>query len=203
MLRKPKMGNRFFYNSRLLAWTRYEVGLSLLLSLLFFGCSKSIDSTSGESHFLTRCDNTCRGELQCISNLCTRKCTANTRDCRDLSTVASCTSEGTGSDPVMVCDVACHSNADCRSVNKGFTCSNGFCRGPVIDAGGPTTDAGVSAADCPAPRSVSADVGCTDAIVYARNPASGTCCYYSNGCGPPIGWSQFGSPEACTTGVEQ
>lgn len=137
---------------------RLILGLGLLLSFVFCGCAKTIEPTTqgGESHFLRRCNDTCSGDLQCVSNVCTVECTAKNDRCGELSAAASCTSAGIGSRGVAVCDATCRSNADCRAISQALTCDNGFCRGPAIDP----IDAGKEARD--SSRPLSSDSGSRD-----------------------------------------
>lgn len=138
-IRISKMNNRIIIS---IPCTRLVFGLMLLFASLCCGCHKSLDrsANSGESHFLMHCDKECKGELQCISNLCTTKCTANGNECEKLSKASSCVSANSGGVSTLICDLSCKANADCHSVNEALSCKNGSCRGPVVDADASSSD---------------------------------------------------------------
>lgn len=110
----------------------------LLLPLLMSGCFSARDTTNqgSESHFLASCIDTCESDLQCIANLCTLECTAESNECEKLSDTASCTSNGIENRSVTVCDVTCRTNADCHAVNPKLSCREGYCRSSSIDDAG-------------------------------------------------------------------
>lgn len=53
---------------------------------------------------------------------------------------------------------------------------------------------------CPDPGVEDPGTACTDNIVFAKDPDTGTCCEYSTPCVAPDGWEQFGSLETCQGG---
>lgn len=52
-----------------------------------------------------------------------------------------------------------------------------------------------SSPDCPPPQHYSG--GCIQVVVWAKNPETGTCCYYSTPCAAPDGWQTFSTQEEC------
>src|SRR5687768_6719707 len=86
------------------------------LLLLACGGVLSKPQGGGESHFLYRCVEQCRGGLECISDICTRRCLVGESSCADLSSAAVCTDRSIEPGAVAVCDVGCESASDCAGL---------------------------------------------------------------------------------------
>jgi hypothetical protein len=138
---------------------RSIVAVVFLLPLLLNGCAVStgLSTNGGESHFLKSCDSHCSEELECISNLCTTRCTEKENTCGSLSKSASCTADGIGGGSVSICDVTCKSNADCRAVDDDLSCHNGFCRGSTSDSDGSSADVADSSSSTDSQTVISLD----------------------------------------------
>lgn len=117
-----------------------------LLALAACGGVVGQPSVGGESHFLRHCDDGCGPRLECVSEVCTRACRVDRGDCSDLADGATCTNTSIEPGALAVCDLACRASADCRKLGEGFTCDDGYCRGPQPTApgtgGGGSTAAG-------------------------------------------------------------
>lgn len=115
-----------------------------LVATLLVACGGSLGGaqTSGESHFLRRCDDSCLGGLSCIANVCTRSCLVGKSSCGDLASAATCTDQSIEPGAVAVCDQACTQTSDCAALGRSFACDDGFCRGPKDSGGGGRGGAG-------------------------------------------------------------
>lgn len=113
--------------------------LLLLAGLLAVSCKDdaSRPQTGSETHFLTRCDESCGEGFDCVCGVCTKPCT-ETASCEQYAAAAEC---GPVPDretlcpysPVaMMCDVTCRDDADCASLGPDHHCEEGACRSPAI-----------------------------------------------------------------------
>jgi hypothetical protein len=113
--------------------------LVLLAALLTPACKddSSRPQTGSETHFLTRCDQSCGDGLECVCGVCTKACT-ETASCEEYAAAAEC-----GPVPdretlcpysavAMMCDVTCGNDADCASLGPDHHCEEGSCRAPAI-----------------------------------------------------------------------
>ncbi len=114
---------------------KFRGGMAATL-LLACGGALGEPQTSGESHFLRRCDDSCGPGLTCIANVCTRSCLVGKSSCSDLSAYAMCTDQSIEPGQVAVCDQACMQDTDCAALGTRFTCEAGFCRGAKLDGAG-------------------------------------------------------------------
>lgn len=55
----------------------------------------------------------------------------------------------------------------------------------------------MACATCPEPAPLPKDTACTEQIVWAKDPSSGTCCQYGTPCNAPADWQTFPSEEEC------
>lgn len=111
---------------------RFNWNLALLLGALSAptACGKTEGSLStGESHFLMLCRDTCPGEFDCISGICTVGCDIDGATiCRDIFPDAVCTGESVEPGQLAVCDVPCSDDSACSALGAGFACDGAFCR---------------------------------------------------------------------------
>lgn len=116
--------------------TRWAVLLAGLLSL---SCKDDAarPQTGSETHFLTRCDQSCGEGFDCVCGVCTKPC-SETASCEKYAAAAEC-----GPVPdrdtlcpsslvAMMCDVTCSDDADCASLGPEHHCEDGACRSPAI-----------------------------------------------------------------------
>jgi hypothetical protein len=104
------------------------VTASLLLLGLAFACGESSSPESGETHFLTRCDEgSCGTGFECVCGVCSRKCEANA-SCDGLPGAATCIEQPDSCGAPIACDVRCTSDADCAKVGANHRCEEGACR---------------------------------------------------------------------------
>jgi hypothetical protein len=117
-----------------------ELASWLVLGALVHACGgdTSQPRTSGESHFLDYCADSCGGGFDCISGVCTRSCLIEENACSDLSAQAKCTDQSIEPGKVAVCDVECDSDGECRQLGPDHACEAGFCRSG--EPAGPGTD---------------------------------------------------------------
>jgi len=52
-----------------------------------------------------------------------------------------------------------------------------------------------SVQNCPPPRQYQGP--CSQVVIWAKNPETGTCCYYPNPCTAPAGWMTYTSQAEC------
>jgi hypothetical protein len=110
-----------------------------LAALLAPACKddSSRPQTGSETHFLTRCDESCGEGFDCVCGVCTKACT-ETSSCEEYSAAAECgpvpdrDSLCPYSVVAMMCDVTCRSDADCTSLGSDHHCEDGECRAPAI-----------------------------------------------------------------------
>lgn len=121
-----------------------------MIAALLLACGGALGEpqTSGESHFLRHCDDSCGASLACISNVCTRACLVGKSSCRDLAGAATCTDQSIEPGQVAVCDQACMQDSDCAALGTGFSCESGFCRGAKLGGTGDPSNPPVI--ECPA-----------------------------------------------------
>jgi hypothetical protein len=118
------------------------LGAALLLTAAAVACGGSTGSFSGgESHFLAYCSDTCDGEFDCISGVCTKSCLLDGSSCDHLGDGVLCTDQSIEPGEVAVCDLACERDVDCSGLGDGYSCDSGFCRhdpggGSAISSGG-------------------------------------------------------------------
>ncbi len=124
----------------------------LCLALVAGGCGDTGGPTVGsESHFLTRCPQSCGAGFECLCGVCTARCTesatctafVDAAECvavADRPAASACTEE----DATAFCDVRCTADPDCASLGADFACTDGFCRD---DAGGIFSDGRVELAE--------------------------------------------------------
>lgn len=104
-----------------LVWT-VGIGLGLMS-----GCGREdAGGDNSETHFLSRCTDTCGGGLECICGVCTKKCTAESA-CGALDPSATC-EDSCGASATKICDMACKVEGDCKSLGGDFSCQAGYCR---------------------------------------------------------------------------
>jgi hypothetical protein len=106
------------------------------------GATTTNGRTTGESHFLDFCADSCADGLDCISGVCTRSCLVGEAACGDLAGDATCTNESIEPGSVAVCDVECRTAGDCARLGDGYACREGYCRGGEPNAPSGTGGAG-------------------------------------------------------------
>lgn len=109
--------------------------------------SREPSGLGGESHFLSRCKDSCGMGLDCIQGVCTRGCVVGKQSCGDLADDAVCTSGSVEPGEVAVCDVDCSSDGDCAGLSAKHHCEGGFCRAAAVVTSTPGADAGSSSGD--------------------------------------------------------
>lgn len=108
----------------------------LVVSLVSFACSSGTPQNGGgsETHFLSRCSESCPVGLTCECGVCTKPC-SDAAICSALSAEAACVASAArvaqgrcAEAPSAFCDVSCLANSDCSSFGAGARCENGYCR---------------------------------------------------------------------------
>lgn len=143
----------------------------VMLALAPLGClgdKSPTDHVSGETHFLSPCDEMadCGSETACLCGVCTIPCTTDTT-CSDVSATASCyglsdeTVQSCGTSLGAVCLAGCTSDADCDGGSLG--CDDGHClpSGDVVSED--TVDGDVTGPDAEPSETVDGEVTPTDA----------------------------------------
>ncbi len=104
-------------------------------------CDTGDEGTRSESetHFLSTCDGSCAGGLDCICGVCTRTCEGDD-SCGSLSAEATCQAARVCDGGPSTCDVDCSEDEDCQSLGSGARCDQGQCRVTGDGSGVESTD---------------------------------------------------------------
>lgn len=170
--------------------------------------------TPGEQQIGADGCNTCTclesGDWACTKKACPTECTPGETKQVDCNT-CGCTDDGLWACTLIGCNecpgpTTSNRPADlCAQVvtwakdpNSGACCQYGTpCSAPAGWKQFGTEDACEKAATCPAPTTSFAPGGCSAVVIWAKDPASGSCCQYPDPCSAPEGWEQFYSSEEC------
>jgi len=119
---------------------RFLILLKLVILLFFLSAQLNCDSgpsspsVSSESHFLSLCETSCKGDFQCVCGVCTVLC-ENDVNCQKFYLAAICIDPKTTRpcDTGLgvtgnACDLACTDNSNCSNLGSGYLCEQGFCR---------------------------------------------------------------------------
>ena len=100
---------------------------SLAIALVALCCQERSETSGGETHFLTHCDESesCGAELSCLSDVCTLPCDDDAA-CRAFPG-AECVSASQSGSP-NYCDLRCSVDADCSTLSSIHRCNAGVCR---------------------------------------------------------------------------
>jgi hypothetical protein len=152
-----------------------------VLAALAASCGGATQSTTvagSESHFLTRCNESCGGGLACIGGLCTKGCLTSSDTCSELDSRAICTNRSVEPGQLAVCDVPCPEDDACAGLGARFACEGAFCR----EVAASLVDAAV-----PGPASlVDAAVPGPAMSVDAAVPSAEQCESYMDSTPPPV-----------------
>jgi len=118
---------------------RAAQALMILAGVLALSCKDDTAEprTGSETHFLTRCSESCQEGFDCVCGVCSKACT-ETASCEQYAAAAECAevperdTRCPYSPVAMMCDVSCRSDADCAALSSGHRCEDGACRAPAI-----------------------------------------------------------------------
>ncbi len=106
----------------------FTIAAFALAAFALVACGKSESAESGESHFLSYCDDDACGDgMSCVCGVCTSTC-SEPSDCAGLASGAICQSARASCGEDSVCDFGCEGDQDCAALGAGYACQAGSCR---------------------------------------------------------------------------